>query len=71
MKDEFDKEAEYLWMSDVFGYSWAQSQILKNRVLLCMPCLLIWIPVISLRFRLQQMALQMFMWFPASTVCCG
>ncbi len=30
MKEEFGKEAEYLWLPDVFGYSWALPQILKK-----------------------------------------
>lgn len=30
MKDEFDKDTEYLWLPDVFGYSWALPQILKK-----------------------------------------
>lgn len=30
IKDEFDKEVEYLWLPDVFGYSWALPQILKK-----------------------------------------
>lgn len=29
-KDEFGKEVEYLWLPDVFGYSWALPQILKK-----------------------------------------
>lgn len=29
-KDEFGKESEYLWLPDVFGYSWALPQILKK-----------------------------------------
>ncbi len=29
-KDEFDKDVEYLWLPDVFGYSWALPQILKK-----------------------------------------
>jgi len=29
-KDEFNKEVEYLWLPDVFGYSWALPQILKK-----------------------------------------
>ena len=29
-KDEFDKNVEYLWLPDVFGYSWALPQILKK-----------------------------------------
>lgn len=29
-KEEFGKEAEYLWLPDVFGYSWALPQILKK-----------------------------------------
>lgn len=30
IKDEFDKETKYLWLPDVFGYSWALPQILKK-----------------------------------------
>lgn len=30
IKDEFNKEVEYLWLPDVFGYSWALPQILKK-----------------------------------------
>lgn len=30
IKEEFDKEVEYLWLPDVFGYSWALPQILKK-----------------------------------------
>lgn len=30
IKDEFGKEAQYLWLPDVFGYSWAIPQILKK-----------------------------------------
>lgn len=30
IKDEFDREVEYLWLPDVFGYSWALPQILKK-----------------------------------------
>lgn len=30
LKEEFGKEAEYLWLPDVFGYSWALPQILKK-----------------------------------------
>lgn len=30
MKDEFGKDPEYLWLPDVFGYSWALPQILKK-----------------------------------------
>ncbi len=30
MKEEFGKEVEYLWLPDVFGYSWALPQILKK-----------------------------------------
>lgn len=30
IKDEFGKDAEYLWLPDVFGYSWALPQILKK-----------------------------------------
>lgn len=30
MKEEFGKEAKFLWLPDVFGYSWALPQILKN-----------------------------------------
>ena len=30
MKEEFGKEPEYLWLPDVFGYSWALPQILKK-----------------------------------------
>ncbi len=29
-KEEFGHEAEYLWLPDVFGYSWALPQILKK-----------------------------------------
>lgn len=29
-KNEFDKEINYLWLPDVFGYSWALPQILKK-----------------------------------------
>lgn len=29
-KDEFGTECEYLWLPDVFGYSWALPQILKQ-----------------------------------------
>ncbi|MGP4038614.1 alpha-mannosidase [Gracilibacillus sp. D59] len=29
-KEEFGKECEYLWLPDVFGYSWALPQILKK-----------------------------------------
>ena len=29
-KKEFDYESEYLWLPDVFGYSWALPQILKK-----------------------------------------
>lgn len=29
-KDEFGKDVEYLWLPDVFGYSWALPQILKK-----------------------------------------
>ena len=29
-KEEFDYESEYLWLPDVFGYSWAMPQILKK-----------------------------------------
>ena len=29
-KEEFGKEPEYLWLPDVFGYSWALPQILKK-----------------------------------------
>nr|WP_288861846.1 alpha-mannosidase [uncultured Faecalicatena sp.] len=30
IKEEFKKEVEYLWLPDVFGYSWALPQILKK-----------------------------------------
>jgi len=30
IKEEFDKETQYLWLPDVFGYSWALPQILKK-----------------------------------------
>ena len=30
LKQEFDKEPEYLWLPDVFGYSWALPQILRK-----------------------------------------
>lgn len=30
MMEEFGKEPEYLWLPDVFGYSWALPQILKK-----------------------------------------
>lgn len=30
IRDEFNKEVEYLWLPDVFGYSWALPQILKK-----------------------------------------
>jgi alpha-mannosidase len=30
IKDEFGKDVEYLWLPDVFGYSWAIPQILKK-----------------------------------------
>lgn len=30
IKEEFGKECEYLWLPDVFGYSWALPQILKQ-----------------------------------------
>ncbi|RIU90536.1 alpha-mannosidase [Oceanobacillus picturae] len=30
IRDEFGKESEYLWLPDVFGYSWALPQILKK-----------------------------------------
>lgn len=30
VKEEFDKDMEYLWLPDVFGYSWALPQILKK-----------------------------------------
>lgn len=30
VKDEFGKEMHYLWLPDVFGYSWALPQILKK-----------------------------------------
>ena len=30
LKEEFDKDVEYLWLPDVFGYSWALPQILKK-----------------------------------------
>lgn len=30
IKEEFDKEVHYLWLPDVFGYSWALPQILKK-----------------------------------------
>lgn len=29
-KEEFGKDMEYLWLPDVFGYSWAMPQILKK-----------------------------------------
>ncbi|MBQ2676990.1 MAG: alpha-mannosidase [Clostridia bacterium] len=29
IKEEFDKDCEFLWLPDVFGYSWALPQILK------------------------------------------
>lgn len=29
-KDEFNKDCKYLWLPDVFGYSWALPQILKK-----------------------------------------
>lgn len=29
-KDEFNYESEFLWLPDVFGYSWAMPQILKK-----------------------------------------
>ncbi len=29
-RQEFDCESEYLWLPDVFGYSWALPQILKK-----------------------------------------
>ena len=31
-RKEFNYESEYLWLPDVFGYSWALPQILKNQV---------------------------------------
>lgn len=30
IKDEFGKDVQYLWLPDVFGYSWALPQILKK-----------------------------------------
>ena len=30
MKEEFNQETKYLWLPDVFGYSWALPQILKK-----------------------------------------
>lgn len=30
IKEEFGKDVEYLWLPDVFGYSWALPQILKQ-----------------------------------------
>jgi alpha-mannosidase len=30
IKDEFDQDIHYLWLPDVFGYSWALPQILKK-----------------------------------------
>lgn len=30
VKEEFDKDMHYLWLPDVFGYSWALPQILKK-----------------------------------------
>lgn len=30
LKEEFGQETEYLWLPDVFGYSWALPQILKK-----------------------------------------
>ncbi|XCP84142.1 alpha-mannosidase [Roseburia hominis] len=30
IKDEFGKDVKYLWLPDVFGYSWALPQILKK-----------------------------------------
>ncbi|PAV31671.1 alpha-mannosidase [Virgibacillus profundi] len=30
MREEFNKESEYLWLPDVFGYSWALPQILRK-----------------------------------------
>lgn len=30
IKEEFDKDIHYLWLPDVFGYSWALPQILKK-----------------------------------------
>lgn len=30
IKDEFGKDVEYLWLPDVFGYSWSLPQILKK-----------------------------------------
>lgn len=30
IKDEFGRDVEYLWLPDVFGYSWALPQILKK-----------------------------------------
>ena len=29
LRDEFGRESEYLWLPDVFGYSWALPQLLK------------------------------------------
>lgn len=30
IKDEFGHDSEYLWLPDVFGYSWAMPQVLKK-----------------------------------------
>lgn len=30
IKEEFDRDVEFLWLPDVFGYSWALPQILKK-----------------------------------------
>ncbi len=30
IRDQFNRECEYLWLPDVFGYSWALPQILKG-----------------------------------------
>jgi alpha-mannosidase len=30
LREEFNKESEFLWLPDVFGYSWALPQILKK-----------------------------------------
>ena len=35
IKEEFNKDVEYLWLPDVFGYSWALPQILKNAIYFC------------------------------------
>lgn len=35
-KDEFNQETEFLWLPDVFGYSWALPQILKKPALRCL-----------------------------------